>query len=105
MPSYWLFRIELDKLEQTTRLPVPQVPVDTPSWVFFVNDAERDNEAATYKEESQGSIVIDRWGCNEGDVVTLTVDARAASEHGGEAVHARGTVTAEIGDEPDGYSG
>ena len=105
VPSYWLFRIELDKLEQTTRLPVPQVPVDTPSWVFFVNDAERDNEAATYKEESQGSIVIDRWGCNEGDLVTLTVDARVASEHGGEAVQARGTVTAEIGAEPDGYSG
>jgi hypothetical protein len=105
VPSYWLFRIEVEKLEQTTRLPVPQVPVDTPSWVFFVNDAERDNEAAAYKEGSSGSIEVERWGCDEGDAVTLTVDARVASETGGDAVRARGTVTAEIGAEPDGYSG
>ena len=105
VPSYWIFRAELEKLEQTTRFAVPQVPVDTPSWAFFVYDAERDNEAAAYKEESLGSIEVERWGCDEGDVVTLTVNAGVASEIGGEAVQANGTVTTEIGDEPEGYAG
>lgn len=105
-PSYWTFRIVLEKLERTRRLAVPQVPVDTPSWVFYVNDKERDNEAAAYKEGSSGRIEVERWGCEEGDAVTLTVNARVASEFGdGEAVQARGTVTAEIGGEPEGYSG
>lgn len=104
VPSYWIFRIELEQLEQTTRLPVPQVPVDTTSWVFFVNDVERDNEVATYKEESSGFIEVEAWGCDEGDVVTLTVDARVASEYGLGALRVRGTATAEIGDEPDGYN-
>lgn len=105
VPSYWIFRAELEKLDQTTRFAVPQIPVDTPSWVLFVNDAERDNEAATYKEESLGSIEVKQWGCDEGDVVTLAVNARVASEIGGEAVQAHGTVTTEIGDEPEGYDG
>ena len=105
VPSYWIFRAELEKLDQTTRFAVPQVPVDTPSWAFFVYDAERDNEAAAYKEESLGSIEVERWGCDEGDVVTLTINAGVASEVGGEAVQAHGTVTTEIGDEPEGYAG
>lgn len=104
-PSYWIFRVELERLEQTTRLAVPQIPVDTPSWVFFVNDVERDNEVATHTEESSGSIEIERWGCGEGDAVTLSVDARIASEIGGESIQVRGTVTAEIGAAPDGYEG
>ena len=104
VPSYWVFRVELERLDRTTRFAVPQVPVDTPSWVFFVYDAERDNEAAAYKEDSLGSIEVKRWGCEKGDAVTLTVNARVASEIGGDAVQARGTVTAEIGDEPEGYS-
>lgn len=103
VPSYWLFRVELERLEQTTRLPVPQVPVDTTSWVFFVNDVERDNEVAAYKEESSGSVEVKRWGCEEGDVVTLSVDAMVASEYGGESLRVRGTVTVEIGAAPDGY--
>ena len=104
VPSYWIFRAELEQLDQTTRFAVPQTPVDTPSWVFFVYDAERDNEAAAYTEGSRGSIDVTRWGCDRGDAVTLTVNARVASEIGGEAVRAHGTVTTEIGDEPDGYS-
>ena len=103
-PSYWIFRAELEKLEEMKSFAVPQMPVDTPSWVLFINDAERDNEAAAYTEESLGSIQVERWGCEAGDVVTLTVDARVASEIGGEALQARGTVTAEIGDEPEGYA-
>jgi len=104
--SYWRFSIELGKLEQTQRLLVPQVPVDTTLWVFFVYDEERDNEAAAYKEGSSGVIAVEEWGCEEGDAVTLTVNARVASEFGdGEAVQARGTVRAEIRDEPDGFSG
>ena len=104
-PSYWVFRVELEQLDRTTRFAVPQVPVDTPSWAFFVYDAERDNEAATHTEESLGEIDVRRWGCEEGDEVTLSVDARVASEIGGEPVHAHGTVTTEIGDEPEGYTG
>ena len=104
VPSYWVFRSELETLDQATRFAVPQIPVDTPSWMFFVYDAERDNEAAAYKEDSLGSIEVKRWGCEKGDAVTLTVNARVASEIGGDAVQARGTVTAEIGDEPEGYS-
>ena len=105
VPSYWIFRAELEKLERTTQFAVPQIPVDTPSWVFFVYDAERDNEAAAYTEGSLGSIEVKRWGCDEGDVVTLTVNAGVASEIGGEAVQVHGTVTTQIGDEPDGYAG
>jgi hypothetical protein len=104
-PSYWMFRVELEKLDQTTQFAVPQVPVDTPSWVFFVYDAERDNEAAAYKEGSLGSIEVKRWGCDDGNVVTLTVNAGVASEIGGEAVQVHGTVTTVIGDEPAGYAG
>ena len=104
-PSYWIFRAELEKLDQTTRFAVPQIPVDTPSWVYFVYDAERDNEAAAYEEGSLGSIEVKRWGCDDGDAVTLIVNARVASEIGGEAVQAHGTVTAEIGNEPEGYAG
>jgi hypothetical protein len=103
--SYWLFRAELEELERSTRLAVPQVPVDTPSWSFFVNDVERDNEVATHTEESSGSIEVEEWGCDEGDAVTLSVDARIASEIGGESIQVRGTVTAEIGSAPDGYEG
>ena len=105
VPSYWTFHVELEKLDQTTQFAVPQVPVDTPSWVFFVYDAERDNEAAAYQEGSLGSIEVKRWGCDEEDVVTLTVNATVASEIGGEAVQVHGTVTTEIGDEPEGYAG
>jgi hypothetical protein len=104
VPSYWIFRVELERLDQTTRFAVPQVPMDTRSWVFFVYDAERENEAAAYKEGSLGSIEVRRWGCEKGDAVTLSVNARVASEIGGDAVQARGTVTAEIGHEPEGYS-
>jgi len=103
-PTYWIFRAEVEKPEETKRFAIPQMPVDTPSWVLFINDAERDHEAAAYTEESLGSIQVERWGCEAGDVVTLTVDARVASEIGGEALRARGTVTAEIGDEPEGYA-
>jgi hypothetical protein len=103
-PAYWMFRAELEQLEEGTRFAVPQMPVDTPSWVLFIYDAERDNEAAAYTEESFGSIQVERWGCDRGDVVTLTVDARVASEIGGEALQARGAVTVEIGDEPEGYA-
>ena len=105
VPSYWLFRAELGRLERSTRFAVPQVPVDTPSWGFFVNDVKRHNEVATHTEESSGSIEVEEWGCDEGDAVTLSVDARIASEIGGEAIQARGTVTAEIGAAPDGYEG
>ena len=104
-PAYWIFQVELEKLDQTTQFAVPQVPVDTPSWAFFVYDAERDNEAAAYKEGSLGSIEVKRWGCDEGDAVTLTVNARVASEIGGEPVQVHGTVTTEIRDEPEGYAG
>jgi len=103
-PAYWMFRAERDLLEERTRFAVPQMPVDTPSWVLFIYDAERDNEAAAYTEESLGSIQVEQWGCDRGDPVTLTVNARVASEIGGEALQARGTVTVEIGDEPEGYS-
>jgi hypothetical protein len=103
-PAYWLFRAELDELEEGTRFAVPQMPVDTPSWVLFIYDAERDNEAAAYTEESLGSIQVERWGCKRGDVVTLMINAIVASEIGGEALQASGTVTVEIGDEPEGYA-
>src|SRR5829696_1184816 len=103
-PAYWLFRAELEELEEGTRFAVPQMPIDTPSWVLFIYDAERDNEAAAYTEESLGSIQVERWGCKRGDVVTLTINARVESVIGGEALQASGTVTVEIGDEPDGYS-
>ena len=103
-PAYWMFRAERDLLEDRPRFAVPQMPVDTPSWVLFIYDAERDNEAAAYTEESLGSIQVEQWGCDRGDPVTLTVNARVASEIGGEALQARGTVTVEIGDEPEGYS-
>jgi hypothetical protein len=103
-PTYWIFRAELEELEEATRFAVPQMPVDTPSWVLFIHDAKRDNEAAAYTEESLGSIQVERWGCEEGDVVTLTVDAQVASEIGSESLQARGTVTVEIGDEPEGYA-
>jgi hypothetical protein len=99
-----MFRAERDLLEDRPRFAVPQMPVDTPSWVLFIYDAERDNEAAAYTEESLGSIQVEQWGCDRGDPVTLTVNARVASEIGGEALQARGTVTVEIGDEPEGYS-
>ena len=103
VPSYWLFRSELVQLERSTRLAVPQIPVDTPSWSFFVNDVERDNEVATHTEESSGSIEVEQWGCDEGDPVTLSVSAQIASEIGGESIRVSGTVTAEIGDPPDGF--
>lgn len=103
--AYWLFRSELEHLERSTRFAVPQVPVDTPSWSFFVNDVERDNEVATHTDESSGSIEVEEWGCDEGDAVTLSVDARIASEIGGESMRVSGTVTAEIGAAPEGYEG
>jgi hypothetical protein len=103
-PAHWLFRAELNELEDRTRFAVPQTPVDTPAWVLFVYDAERDNEAAAYTEESIGSIHVEQWGCRRGDLVTLAIDARVASEIGAEALKVSGTVTVEIGDEPEGYS-
>ena len=51
-------------------------------------------------------IQVSEWGCEKGDVVIITMNARAGSKFGHrEGVQARGTVRAEIGDEPDGYNG
>jgi len=100
--SYWLLHIALGKLAQSSLFELPQVPVDTPRFTFFILDVERDNEAGAHTEGSSGSIEVVRWGCDAGDTVTLRVDARIESEIGAGALHARGTVSAEIGDEPGG---
>ncbi len=101
--SYLLFRAAVELLETTPRVELPRQPADSVTFALFVNDRERDNEAADVPEGGEGSVEVERWGCDRGDEVAITVDALLASEVGGDPILVTGSVTAEIGEPPEGY--
>ena len=60
-PTYWIFRAEVEKPEETKRFAIPQMPVDTPSWVLFINDADE-----TMRLPPTPRRASDRFRCNAG---------------------------------------
>jgi len=100
--TYWLLFSLVERLERDPVLSLRERPIDSTTWTFFVNDLETGNEAAAKNERSSGTIVVSRWGCDQGDAVEVTFKAVVGSEFGdGEVVRAAGTVTTEIGDPPE----
>jgi hypothetical protein len=98
-----LLRASTELLETTDRIRIPRQPADSVSFSLFVNDTERDNEVADVPEGSEGTVEIERWGCDDGDEVTVAVDALLASEEGKGPIRVTGSVTVEIGEAPEAF--
>lgn len=87
-----------DDEEQRETLPAG---VEASRSAMFIFDGTMQNELSGLEEESSGTISVEEWGCDSGDVVRLKVDGSFGSEfHDLPNVDVEGEVRAEIGEPP-----
>jgi hypothetical protein len=96
-PPFWIFSRRVADLERSTTVDFPHRDGHA---TLFVLDPKLRYELSSIEENASGEAVVEEWGCEEGDVVRLRVDARLQSEiHDEESVTpVEGEVVAVIGD-------
>jgi hypothetical protein len=96
--AYWLFARAVEDIQRSPDLEFPHV--EGSEGALFVFDPERRYELSSTEEKSSGGLVVEEWGCEKGDAVRISVDAKLGSEVTDEEVviPVEGEIAAVVGD-------
>lgn len=102
--SFWTFVQRTQSIERAPRVELPHrdgESVRVGTAVLFVLDASNKNSLSSLEEQSTGTVSVEEWGCDKGDVVRIVVQATLASElHDAPSADAEGEVQTVVGDPP-----
>jgi hypothetical protein len=99
---FWIVDRAVEDIERSPKLVFPHE--EGGHAALFVLDPETEYELSSMEEASTGHLVFEEWGCEKGDAVRVSVDARLESEGFGPTegpktvTPVKGEIVAVIGD-------
>lgn len=96
--TFWMFTWPTKAIERSPRIELPDEG-EAQHAALFVYDSETPNELSSSEEDAKGVIEVEKWGCEKGDTVLISVDATLDGElFETPTATAEGTIETVIGD-------
>jgi hypothetical protein len=96
--TFWVFSWPTKSIERSPRIELPDEG-EALHAALFVYDSETPNELSSSEEDAKGVIEVEKWGCEKGDTVHISVEATLDGElFETPTASAEGEVETVIGD-------
>jgi hypothetical protein len=96
--TFWMFSWPTKAIERSPRIELPDEG-EAQHGALFVYDSEGPNELSSSEEDAKGVIEVEKWGCEKGDTVRISVKATLDGElFETPTATAEGEVDSVIGD-------